>query len=204
MYGEVCLWQELYSALFDRNVAGAILTNGDGKILDCNEACARIFGLDSRMDMLHHTAWDFYFDRQDRLNLLHRLRRSIDYPAEEVCLRKADGSSVWVLTMRTTPLRGSNRPECFQATIIDISARKKLEQQLHELEFATGFVSQNGGSNSKELPFSTKVSSLLRALNEALQPANLLNIEKNQIQEIVRTLEALKMLVIELEILRLR
>lgn len=56
-------WRERYRVLFERNVAGIILTNTEGRILDCNEPCARIFGFDSRDEMLTHSAWDFYFHR---------------------------------------------------------------------------------------------------------------------------------------------
>jgi hypothetical protein len=51
---------------FDKNVAGAILTIPEGCIADCNEACAWISGLDSKEEMLAHSAWDLYFNRAER------------------------------------------------------------------------------------------------------------------------------------------
>jgi PAS domain-containing protein len=42
------------------------LTNARGRILDCNEPCARIFGFDSRDEMLTRSVWDFYFHREER------------------------------------------------------------------------------------------------------------------------------------------
>jgi PAS domain S-box-containing protein len=50
------LWRERYRVLFEQNVAGIILTNADGRIVDCNEPYARIFGLDSRGELLAHSA----------------------------------------------------------------------------------------------------------------------------------------------------
>jgi PAS domain S-box-containing protein len=41
---ESSLWRERYRVLFDRSVAGIILTNVEGRIIDCNEPCARIVG----------------------------------------------------------------------------------------------------------------------------------------------------------------
>ncbi len=70
---EAQLWRERYRVLFDRNVAGAILTTPEGRIVDCNEACARISGFDSREEMLAHSAWDLYFNRAERKVLLERI-----------------------------------------------------------------------------------------------------------------------------------
>jgi PAS domain-containing protein len=93
--GELChfrkmrrLWRERYRVLFGENVAGTILTTPEGRIIDCNEACARIFGFDSKETMLAHSdAWDFYFNRAEREILIDRLRTPGNNPAEEVCVR---------------------------------------------------------------------------------------------------------------------
>src|ERR1700716_924381 len=45
---EAQLWRDRYRVLFDKNVAGAILTTTQGRIVDCNEACAQMFGFNSR------------------------------------------------------------------------------------------------------------------------------------------------------------
>jgi PAS domain S-box-containing protein len=49
---EAQLWRDRYRVLFERNVGGIILTNAAGRIVDCNEPCARIFGFDSRGELL--------------------------------------------------------------------------------------------------------------------------------------------------------
>jgi len=82
---EANLWRERCRLLFDRNVAGTILTNVDGNIIDCTEPCARIFGFESRSDMLAHSAWDFYFDKTERNALIDRLRSRGNCPAESAC-----------------------------------------------------------------------------------------------------------------------
>jgi hypothetical protein len=35
------LWRERYRVLFGENIAGVSLTTPKGRIVDCNEACAR-------------------------------------------------------------------------------------------------------------------------------------------------------------------
>src|SRR6266852_7359354 len=104
-------WRERYRILFERNVAGIALTNVEGRIVDCNESCARIFGFGSRKEMLAQTAWDFYFHRAEREILLDRLRTRGNCPAEEVCLRGRNGVPVWVLATRTVVSFRKDRPE---------------------------------------------------------------------------------------------
>jgi PAS domain-containing protein len=67
---EAHLWRERYRVLFDRNVAGVILTNVNGRILECNGPYARILGFDSSDDVLAHSVWDFISTGQSaRLSL---------------------------------------------------------------------------------------------------------------------------------------
>src|ERR1700730_19123624 len=98
---EAQLWRERYRVLFEKNVAGAILTTPEGRIVDCNEPCARIFGFNSREEMLVHRAWDFYFNRAERDTLLDRLRTGASSPPEEVSLKARNGEQIWVLARRT-------------------------------------------------------------------------------------------------------
>src|SRR3979411_815525 len=91
---EALLWRERYRVLFGENVAGTILTTPEGRIVDCNEACARIFGFDSREEMLAHSAWDLYFNRSEREILLDRLRTKGSCPREEVCLKDRNGAPI--------------------------------------------------------------------------------------------------------------
>ena len=104
---EAQLWRERYRVLFGENVAGVILTTPAGRIIDCNEACARIFGFDSKETMLAHSdAWDFYFNRAEREILIDRLRTPGNSSADEVCLRARDGGPIWVIARRTVELCG--------------------------------------------------------------------------------------------------
>ena len=44
--------EKRYRLLFERSLAGVLRTTLDGRILDCNEACARMFGFASREEMI--------------------------------------------------------------------------------------------------------------------------------------------------------
>jgi len=200
---EVHLWRDRYRVLFERNVAGIILTNAEGRIIDCNEPCARIFGFDSREQMLAHSAWDFYFDRADREAMIERLRGRRNWPAEEFCLRGRNGVPVWVLATRTVVSFAEGRPELFQGTLIDITAQKKAQASLRQNENAEPSVRMPTGEGARMAELSKRIGNILRRVSKSLQPENLSQIDRAEIKECLLALEQVKMLMSELELLHL-
>jgi diguanylate cyclase (GGDEF)-like protein/PAS domain S-box-containing protein len=118
-----------YRLLFERNLAGVFRHTLDGRILDCNEACARILGYDSRQDLLDHGTIAAYFDPGQREATVERLRRHGSLTNLETCLRRKDGSPVWVLE-NVTLLEEDGQPPALEGTLIDITDRKRAEQQI--------------------------------------------------------------------------
>jgi PAS domain S-box-containing protein len=200
---EAHLWRDRYRVLFERNVAGIILTNADGRIMDCNEPCARIFGFNSRDELLAHSAWDFYFDRADREAMIEWLRRRRNCHAEEVCLRGRNGVPVWVLATRTVVSFAEGRPELFQGTLIDITAQKKAQASLRQNENAEPSVRMPTGEGARMAELSERIGNILRRVSKSLQPDNLSQIDRAEMQECLLALEQVKMLMSELEILHL-
>jgi diguanylate cyclase (GGDEF)-like protein/PAS domain S-box-containing protein len=128
------LSERRYRSLFDHNLAGVYSSTLEGVLLDCNDSFARIFGYASREDALRQAAWDFYVRPEDREAALARLldRRALsDY---EVCLRRKDGSLVWVLESEALTDGPDGRP-IIEGTLIDISERKRAEEQVKHLAF---------------------------------------------------------------------
>jgi diguanylate cyclase (GGDEF)-like protein/PAS domain S-box-containing protein len=117
--------EERYRLLFERNLAGVYRSTPDGRLLECNEAFARILGYSSREELLGRTAWDLFFSRRDRDVCLARLREHGTLENFEVRMRRKDGSSVWVLENET--LRTGSQGEVVEGTLIDISDRKLVE-----------------------------------------------------------------------------
>ena len=48
--------EQRYGRLFEQSLAGIYRTTPEGQILECNEAFARLFGYESRQDLLDHSA----------------------------------------------------------------------------------------------------------------------------------------------------
>jgi PAS domain S-box-containing protein len=159
---EAQLWRERYRVLFGENIAGVSLTTPEGRIIDCNEPCARIFGFDSRKQMLAHSAWDFYFDGADREALIKRLRRRGNCPAEEVCLRGRNGAPVWLLATRTVASSADGVPELLQGTFIDITAQKKTQARLRDVKNGESSATMPEGAFVDTFRFSRARSMSLR------------------------------------------
>ncbi len=68
--------EQRYRRLFERNLVGLYRSDANGRILDCNDALARILGCESRDELLGTLATDFYFDLSDRNDVLSQLESS--------------------------------------------------------------------------------------------------------------------------------
>jgi PAS domain S-box-containing protein len=197
------LWRERYRILFERNVAGIILTTPEGRIMDCNEVCARIFGFDSPKDMLAHSAWDLYFNRGEREKLIDRLQTRGSCPAEEVRLRGRTGQPVWVLATHTVASFADGVPDLLLGTVVDITAQKKAQAALRDFEGGQSSATMPEGENARMADLSQRMRNILRRVSKSFQPDNLSQIDRAEMQECFLALEEMKMLLSELELLRL-
>lgn len=200
---ETPVWRDLYRVLFDKNIAGVILSRPDGRIVDCNEPCARIFGFDSRKEMLTHSAWDFYFERSEREALLRRLRTQDDLcHAEEACLRTRTGDPVWVLTTRAVVSFEMDRPELLQGTVIDITDQRRAQARLRDIKHSALSSFSPVGESTATPDISQRLVPLVERVSNTLQPNNLSRIDRAEMRECLLALEQLKMLIAELEVRR--
>ena len=120
-----------YRSLFERNLAGVFCTAPDGTYLDCNEAYAHILGYASREEVLCSSAFELYVNPTERTDRLARIRREKTFTNVEVRLRRKDGSFVWAL-QNVTLMVDAQRNEFIEGTIVDITERKRLEEQLRQ------------------------------------------------------------------------
>ena len=117
-----------YRLLFERNLAGLYRTTVDGRILDCNSAFARILGYPSREDVLKVSALDLYSDPGDRESFLARLAQQRVLVNFEICLRRLDGSPVWVLANESL-MDEPGGVSVMDGSLIDITDRRRAERQ---------------------------------------------------------------------------
>ncbi|HWW92443.1 MAG TPA: PAS domain S-box protein [Vicinamibacteria bacterium] len=121
--------EERYRLLFERNLAGVYRATLDGRLLECNEAFARILGYSSRDEVLAHSAWDLFFNREDREAFVARLKEKGSLTNFEVRIRRRDGTSLWALENETL-IPGKDGADLVEGTIIDITERKVAEEKI--------------------------------------------------------------------------
>ncbi len=119
-----------YRLLFERNLAGLYRSTLDGRIIECNSALARILGYPSRDDVLSLNTHELYLDPEDREVTLAALLQQKFLVNYEICLRRKDGSPVWVLANESLLEDGSGTP-ILEGSLIDITERKRAEEQSH-------------------------------------------------------------------------
>jgi PAS domain S-box-containing protein len=124
--------EERYRQLWQRNLAGIVRATLKGRILDCNDSFAHLFGFGSRAEMLNHSTKDLYFDRGVREEFVTRLRENQFLTNYELCMRRADGAPVWVL--ENVGLISEGGEEILEGTLIDITDRKRVEEALRASE----------------------------------------------------------------------
>jgi PAS domain S-box-containing protein len=121
-----------YRLLFEKNIAGIAISR-DGQVIDCNDAWAHILGYDSAEEIRGRHTKEFYFNPFDRAPLIQTLGQS-DVPVTgEVQLRRKDGTPVWVL-FKFVVRPGDKGGPIKQATAIDITQRKEMEESLRRRE----------------------------------------------------------------------
>jgi len=128
--------EQRYRLLFERNLAGVYRTTLDGRVLDCNKSYARIFGYDSQEEALARRASGLYFDAADREKFIAQLREQGTLINAEWCLRRKDGSPVWILENSSLIEGEEDAPTSIQGTLVDITKRKRAERLLQALNQA--------------------------------------------------------------------
>ncbi|MGO9088922.1 MAG: PAS domain S-box protein [Candidatus Sulfotelmatobacter sp.] len=125
--------EKSYRLLFEKNIAGVAVSSMDGRVLDCNDGWAHILGYDSAEEVRGQPTTKFYFNPADRERLLHELRQGASFFSREMQLRRKDDTPVWVL-FSCVVLSADDGTPIVQATMIDISVRKRAEEALRESE----------------------------------------------------------------------
>jgi PAS domain S-box-containing protein len=119
-----------YQVLFEQNLAGIYRATEGGRILECNDAFARIFGYVSRREMLEDSAVALYERPDERARFVEELRTKGTLLNHEHRYRRRDGTPVWTLEYVT--LRAEDG--VIEGTIVDVSETKRAEDALRASE----------------------------------------------------------------------
>ncbi len=122
--------EQRYRLLFERNLVGVYRCTPEGRILECNEAFARLFGYDSPGDLLsaQSAGWADGTWRPNR-SFLDLMAREKAVTNLEIEARHRDGHTIHVLENATLVEgieQGIKQP-VIEGTIIDLTERRALE-----------------------------------------------------------------------------
>jgi two-component system cell cycle sensor histidine kinase/response regulator CckA len=125
--------EKRYRLLFEKNLAGILRTTLEGRVLECNEAFARMLGYRSADEVAAINAQLFYQQPADRAALLARLLEQKSVTQQEVCFRRKDGGSVWILAnMNLVESDEESGALTIVGTTFDITDRKRSREELRE------------------------------------------------------------------------
>ncbi len=132
-----------YRRYIERSAAAFLRTSLDGEVLECNDSTVRILGYGSQEEIKSHRISEFYqiaFAREEAIELLKAEKVVNGY---EICLKRKDGSPVWVL-MNLTLVAEEGSASFIEGTAIDITDRKRMEKELRTIasvvEASTDFI----------------------------------------------------------------
>ena len=116
-----------YRLLFEQNAAGVCVTRLDGTILDSNGTFAAMLGY-RRLALVGTNMRDLFARPTERDELTTLLIDATTLNSVEIELRRDDGTKVWVL--QNLVLVGSGDDAVIHSTVVDISDRKRAEEQI--------------------------------------------------------------------------
>jgi len=103
----------------------------DGKFIECNEIFAKLFGYETREELLkEYIATEHYVYPNQRNEILDAIRKNKEVRDSEILVTKRDGTPIWL----SLSARMSEKENRIEGAVIDITKRKKAEQELKESE----------------------------------------------------------------------
>ncbi len=121
--------EEHHRRLWERNLAGIFRYTANGTILEVNQAFASMLGYSSPAQVVGLSRGDTFFDADQAEVQWELLRQEKNLVNFELCLKRKDGSPVWVLA-NAGWLESERGYSQVEGACIDITARKLAEYEM--------------------------------------------------------------------------
>jgi len=122
-----------FHRVVQQNLAGFYRSTFSGRLLECNEAFARMFGFTSVAEIQAQSTLGLYRTAAERDSFLGLLKSRLKVSNLETPVVRKDGSTIWVLeNTMLVPSETGGEP-VIEGTMIDITARKQAEEEQSRL-----------------------------------------------------------------------
>lgn len=127
--------EERYRQLFTKNMAGVFITE-NGVVIECNNAFAKIFGYNSRVELIGKEATGLYFHKKDREKYIQDLRENGSLSNYKLRHKNKEGNEIWISTnVNIHDFKvGNKKITRLEGTLIDITNQVIKEKQLQQSE----------------------------------------------------------------------
>jgi PAS domain S-box-containing protein len=126
-----------FTELFETLQEGIYIAVPDGTILDVNPAMVRMLGYASKEELLSKRVREIFTDHAERKSLIEEVERQPAPQGREINLVRKDGTAIVCLNTATAIRDTTGRVIRYQGSVMDVTARRQMERQLHrEQEFA--------------------------------------------------------------------
>ena len=125
-----------YRLLFERNLAGVCRTSLAGRVLECNQAMALMFGYDSPEQAMAVPMARWYCTPADREAFLSKLRSEKSVTNYEMRFRRKNGDTFWAIGNVSLVEGESAEGGIIEGTLVDITHRKCAEEEVHKAKDA--------------------------------------------------------------------
>ena len=130
--------EKRFRLLFERNLAGVFRTTLEGRVLECNQAAATMFGYDLPQHISSLSVASLYNSASDREAFLAKIRAEKSITNHEMRLRRKNGEPAWVMVNVTLVEDNFGILNVIEGTLVDITERKAAEEQVRSLAYYDG------------------------------------------------------------------
>ncbi|MGB8426530.1 MAG: ATP-binding protein, partial [Desulfobacterales bacterium] len=126
--------EERYRQFFEDNISGAYIAKADGQVVTCNSAFINMLGFSSFEEALNTNTGVLYHESQPRekiMDLIKKEKKIINY---ESIMRRVDGHTINIIENMTGVFDSDGSLVEVKGFLVDITQRKKLEEQLQQAQ----------------------------------------------------------------------
>jgi len=122
--------EEKYRSLFEESKDGIFISTPEGKIIDANPTMVEMYGYSSKDELLQTPIENLYMNPKERDEYRKKLEEEGFVKDYEIRGRKKDGTPITLLETSTAVKDESGKVIAYRGIIRDVTAQKKMEEQL--------------------------------------------------------------------------